>query len=77
MFPKNEIVKTLELHFLTEKELAFVGLKVIFQSKKEFVIGNVSPVIGKPHMEELTLENDERIVGVKFKQPKEDRWLPL
>jgi hypothetical protein len=66
LFPESQIVSELDLHFLTYPKLVFVGLKVVFTSKKELVIGNVNPRCGDPVMETLTLDNDERIVGVKF-----------
>jgi len=66
LFPESQIVSELYLHFLTNPKLAFVGLKVVFTSKKELVIGNVNPRCGDPVMETLTLDKDERIVGVKF-----------
>ncbi len=66
LFPESQIVSEIDLHFLTDPKLVFVGVKVTFTSKKELVIGNVNPKHGDPMMETLTLDNDERIVGVKF-----------
>ncbi len=66
IFPESQIVSEIDLHFVTDPKLVFVGVKVTFTSKKELVIGNVNPKHGEPMMETLILDKDERIVGVKF-----------
>ena len=66
------------MHFITSPKLELVGFEVIFRSLKTMKIGNVDPKVGNPIMETLILNNDERIVGVKFQRPKNNYdWLYL
>ena len=48
---------------------------MVYKSSRQTVIGNINAQKGDPVVETLTLDADERIVGVRFQKPKEYAYL--